>query len=1311
MYLHALSLNIKPRCMRVYGFYWPVWLTRNTDHWSCNNFNKLPSGLKGNITDAQEVFIIQVMNLYKAASMTDSPLDQFWKVDVPEPVYLNPKKKTADEKEAERKWETERVSAIAGALRPFWDNLAGQSSANMPLKSILAIMDGTNTRLKEIRESSDTPHEWKIYESYPALSPPPVTDAKPAPSGPSMGVPDEKTKGKRTLSEIIQFDLPAQLAKDLKVDDGAKKQEDKDLLMNDVDTVPDFDEEGDYGPGLSSFGDDASESGNEPVSDENAGDSDEEMPEVKNKGIFYLRSDVAQSAIPSDNVVAVNAATPNLAGAVSEMEYPIRSVAIMPIANSEAPAEIGNPSDPTSDAPTDTTFYLCGADFQSFAPNDTQAPLPSGDFSNWVATLNNGYIALANAWVQPARSPNNTAPSTLQPVPANIHPNDEWFQRLYYNGLGIQQIVFVGYVDPTAAVAQVTALQVQLQLQVASSPGAGAQQTVNLVFSSDASKTVRMDATAVGTSPSLSDAMMPDYTVLALGLQSSSSTQLTVGQVISQFGMDYLPITAAGGLGFPGFDSINNATVTLDTSPRSRSSLSFKPNVMYSTWLRLRFLVQDPAVATTFKTNFSFLGSITLSNTAIVGLSTAQCQSGYVERQVTSQCTLETQITLGSNFGSLSISAWVRFDYAKTTFVIEFNDGYTWSQIEGWLVSILGITDSTSNPLNPTELLPNSSDVTFAVRQVILELVNPGAESAFKILSASIAFEITVYKTIFSLILGWPGPSIKARLWNSIVPNVSSYALLPYIEPYDQYTPLGTPTGAVGLKDICGSAVTPPPGTINLSPTLYELTLTASFDSNKNLQYRFTGTLQSLEPPASAPVPKLVLGDLDFAFAYTPTSGYDISLETSLYLVPRDYPATLATLLRVSVEYVDNGPSSVWLVIGSAKSISFATIYNLFDADASDAVMDILGTLTIPELDVVWDYSSGEANLFVNGLLQVGPFQLDLTYQYLHSPEQGQSAWTFSAHMGTVTSGEYNLARLIEKLGADQDVLDALDAVPFVANLTIPPATPTPGSRPPVSLSISKAPGKETIFWLQVAIATPAGTLSFTFVQLQAARSPAAAGSTPTAPTGFKRIIRVVLDQLPMLPGVPVVGPIPQPVDKIEYIWIGDSTVDNTTNTAGLTLTELNMINSTMSPDDYIPYKNSQSSLQSSSPGNAGSAPANPYVLVAGHHFIVQSKGSVILDHVFGRTTPSPQQPQALSRAAVPQTAIAASATPSKGKNVLRKKRTKSGQVVASIKGRAAFVAESPAPTAVNADSGSTKAPLGKSFGPLTIQNARLSLL
>ena len=188
-----------------------------------------------------------------------------------------------------------------------------------------------------------------------------------------------------------------------------------------------------------------------------------------------------------------------------------------------------------------------------------------------------------------------------------------------------------------------------------------------------------------------------------------------------------------------------------------------------------------------------------------------------------------------------------------------------------------------------------------------------------------------------------------------------------------------------------------------------------------------------------------------------------------------------------------------------------------------------------------------------------------------------------------------------------------------------------------------------------------------------------------------------MLDKLPMIPSVPIVGQINQPVDSIEYIWVEDSIVDPSTSVAGFTAAEIALVNGTLSSQNQIAYRAAQSSLQSASPGNQNSAPTNLYVLLAGHHFIVMLNGSFIIDHFFGSSSLQAQTTTTSTSAAVSKLAV------SKVVGI----GTSTESVVKQPTVKLLAATNSP-PTAVTVDSGSTKASVSKSVGPLSIQNVRV---
>ena len=249
------------------------------------------------------------------------------------------------------------------------------------------------------------------------------------------------------------------------------------------------------------------------------------------------------------------------------------------------------------------------------------------------------------AEVSNGSSPGAGTSSTNQPTLSSLHNGDDWFQRVRNNGLGVSQLNVLGYLTG-AKRAHIVGVTASLSF-------AG----TSLTFSSDKTKLVSYPAQSNPPSPQLTDALLPAYNVFGLGIDATTSQQFTIADVLKEFQMPWLPIVSDV-VSLPGFDLINSTKVTLDGSAGSRSSLTFKPDINYTTWLRLQFSIDDSTFMTSFQDKFPFLGQISLKNTALVGLKTATCQAGFVGRGTTSRIGFETQITLGSDSGGMSFNAW-----------------------------------------------------------------------------------------------------------------------------------------------------------------------------------------------------------------------------------------------------------------------------------------------------------------------------------------------------------------------------------------------------------------------------------------------------------------------------------------------------------------------------------------------------------------------------------------------------------------------------------------------------------------------------
>jgi hypothetical protein len=134
---------------------------------------------------------------------------------------------------------------------------------------------------------------------------------------------------------------------------------------------------------------------------------------------------------------------------------------------------------------------------------------------------------------------------------------------------------------------------------------------------------------------------------------------------------------------------------------------------------------------------------------------------------------------------------------------------------------------------------------------------------------------------------------------------------------------------------------------------------------------------------------------------------------------------------------------------------------------------------------------------------------------------------------------------------------------------------------------------------------------------------------------------RIGVDKIPLINSIPLVQQLPQPFDKLEYVYVEDSSSDG-----GFTTTELGIINGELpSGAPQFVYKDN----------NSGADADDLVALQAGHHFIIVNKDEVVLDHVFQDASSPDASSQATSQAIVAKGAITASdtstndATPTKG--------------------------------------------------------------
>jgi len=788
---------------------------------------------------------------------------------------------------------------------------------------------------------------------------------------------------------------------------------------------------------------------------------------------------------------------------------------------------------PLTAASTSSAYILYSAVYDSSTPTTTDASLEPGPLDDFVSNLDSGCLALNNALSA------TSSTSTLSTI-------DPWMQWLSAGALAVSNVTVTGTVDTLARITSVGA----------STSLFGATLDFNtaspiLLPAADAAPTAPVPPTATtpAATATLPPAFLTDYELMVLGLATSNPRMdVKVKDILKAFGPTWLATLAS----LPGFG--DQFDLTLDPNSGRRNGLFFQPDGDKAKHLRLEFDAPNPDQ---LGVNLGFMGAVTLTNTCLVakmvGTKHDADQGATAFCDIQKEIGVQTTVTATNGGSSCTFDAWFDFKPDRTDLVITFPKPGTFDSIITWLLASLPSELTAS--LRPEDILPKTDFIN--VHQISVAL-----SDQFSVLSASVVLEIDAFNAVFQVRLNYPDLRLSASLWTALPPSFSDYNLrmVPWWEQHDFLPPFvpANVTGGISLMSLFSTGTpTPPHG---IEPILTEASFEVWRTPEKTINLSFSATVTS-NTPDEVTVPAFELGELKLLATYQGVpakdpqgSAFDVILSTTILLFPRDFslnnPKSEAGEIDISVEY--NGS---WTVIAEAKMIQFAAIYSFFDDNAADSVMDILEQLSIPTFRAEYDYSNG-SHLSITGTLRVHTLDLDLAYEY-----NSDSTWTFSASLHTIDSSpghpnEIFISDLIKDFDPQSEVAAHLSEVPFIGQIGLPSVSADAGAfeDAPVQLKLCKS-GSAFIMWFRIEIDSPAGALSFLFIQYNAAPTPApaaggAAGGTPASGSGSasantrpkpKRLLRVQLNKLPKFPSIPIVGNIDQPVDSIDYILVQDS--------------------------------------------------------------------------------------------------------------------------------------------------------------------------
>jgi hypothetical protein len=361
-----------------------------------------------------------------------------------------------------------------------------------------------------------------------------------------------------------------------------------------------------------------------------------------------------------------------------------------------------------------------------------------------------------------------------------------------------------------------------------------------------------------------------------------------------------------------------------------------------------------------------------------------------------------------------------------------------------------------------------------------------------------------------------------------------------------------------------------------------------------------------------------------------------VGLCTQMTLHPKEGSNLTPAMLMVRVEYQTNGS---WILYGQVSDLNFALLYSYLPLSVRESALKVFERINLKYVSMLYTFhpvgdgeaSTGKASsFFISAVMDFGDLELALSYEYastvlpaadkpasqIFHDQRGTTptnlpvkpidnehdVWTFTASLSSI-SRDTNIGNIINTLIGKNLIPDSIAHVPIPAN----------GGGLAMKLAL-RGDGAYTAMSLLLDV----GDISVTLVNL--ITSEGTVGSTGTNnPSSSKTILRVSLDEIPIIPAMPLIQVLPMPFDNLLYLWLDDD------SDKGLYDKELAVIN------DELAYL----SIAKIGHKDISKDPALP-VIRAGHHFMVLDKGTVIVDHCFTDAeakppaqppTPDPQTP------------------------------------------------------------------------------------
>ncbi|KAI1610919.1 hypothetical protein EDD36DRAFT_306992 [Exophiala viscosa] len=607
---------------------------------------------------------------------------------------------------------------------------------------------------------------------------------------------------------------------------------------------------------------------------------------------------------------------------------------------------------------------------------------------------------------------------------------------------------------------------------------------------------------------------------------------------------------------------------------------------------------------------------------------------------------IDSTYSLSFNFDAAGFAFWVTLDPVGVRFDMIHAASTDWSDL-----TALGVTNKLdgSQPLDINSSQPSFDKVLSDVQLLRLSAGVSLLDAVWWDITASITVthdqgESHKPLQIF-LDFQYPEKIFTGGLVTEAFYSAQGNQLLPTFLPWQAIKPPdGLLPGTWDLSQLSSKVSSLPPG---LPTQFQEANVVLNMNDPKSLS--FTAILGPRTPPMAAapptvPWPSTFEWDTVNLQTSTASNSFSCSLSTTFTLNPSPLAKDADPAhIGISVDY-NNGD---WLLSGYAQNLNCGNLADCFEAGYQNAMADLLGKITIAELDLTYAYdkqNSASSFLFM-GIITLGELQLRLVYQYASSQAGSDTAAkkvltgedaklaldTVSPKDGKVTSNwsfecdlEASAPNATVRHILDSIVDDAADNLPdFIANILIPQGD----GRDLVTIKVGKKGGAQAddgsalnkgtsniMFVLRIMID------SFALFMIQV--------SNPDPTVKSKRMLRFAVESLIIPVDFPLVGKPPLPFDELEYVWVNQGD--------GFTESDVQSLNDNMlSGQDVLVYKQTNSGDSTTSgpvdPSSEDFSQADeahitknknpdPVALVPGHHFMVVRTQTCVLDHVFVST-------------------------------------------------------------------------------------------